>query len=253
MARPKEFRLIINNNKYVIVNQYSLDKRRLHKKLSEIKSGRRCYSTIYIPQKETDLIMEDCTRAISMLIGKSETGIALFLEEGSATCIVPPFPIKRFVRFEGTNIEPLTSLLNQDLIIGIILLRLGRCAVGILNGESLVARKTLTRYVKSRHKAGGSSQRRFERSRERLIREFFDKSCEAISSIMNPVRKDMHYLLFGGEQNIIKRFSKRCTFVNTMTDVTLRRIVQVEKPGTKSINEISTEVWKSQIYTVRTT
>ena len=102
---------------------------------------------------------------------ESETGVALFLTQDKIVAIMPPFPLSVDTLADDLTTTPLRQLLDADLLIGVVMLRLGRYGIGVLRGDSLIASKTATRHVKNRHRAGGQSQRRFERSRERLVRE----------------------------------------------------------------------------------
>ena len=119
-------------------------------------------------------------------MGRSDTGMALFAGQGRAVAIEPPFPIAETRMDPGVNASPLLGLLDSNPLVAVVLLRLGRYAVGAVRGEQLLASKTDTRYVKSRHRKGGSSQRRFERSRERLVRELYDKACEVAAEVLSP-------------------------------------------------------------------
>ena len=93
--------------------------------------------------------------------------------------VQPPVPLTTDARASRACCpEPLRELLRSSPVIGVVLLRLGRYAIGVLRGDKLIATKTDSRYMKNRHRAGGQSQRRFARSRERLIRELYDKTCE---------------------------------------------------------------------------
>ena len=106
-------------------------------------------------------------------IALSDTGAVIFTSDHDVVAIAPPFPVTQSIVFENYNQSELQRVIETKLTIGIVLLRLGRYAVGVLDGNKLIASKTDSRYVKNRHRAGGSSQRRFMRSRERLIRELY--------------------------------------------------------------------------------
>ncbi len=143
------------------------------------------------------------------------------------------------------------DILNQKYIIGVILLRLGRYAICILKGEEILNTKTKDRYVKNRHKAGGSSQRRFERSRERLIRELYDKTCEITKDIFEPYENKIDYLLFGGEKHTINGLHKRCTYIEKFKKQTLKRLLSIQhEPNQKTLENIHKEVWKSKLYEI---
>ena len=71
-------------------------------------------------------------------------------------------------------------------MVGVVLLRLGWFSVAIFKGTDLVVSKTDSRFVKGRHKKGGSSQRRFERTREGQSRKLFDKVCDTVGNVIEP-------------------------------------------------------------------
>ena len=190
---------------------------------------------------------EERTSQVLQHVGASETGHAVFLGESRAIAVAPPFAIPDDSISDGLNTAPLLQLVSQDLSIGVVMVRLGRYAVGVLRGDTLVASKTGSRYVKSRHRAGGSSQRRFERSRERLIRELFDKTCEVARSVFSTYESGMDYVLLGGERHTLEGFVKRCRYLQGLEQITLKRVLQVERPGQVALDGIASEVWKSQV------
>ncbi len=180
-------------------------------------------------------------------VGESETGMAVFWGDEVATVVLPPFPIGEPMSEEGVCTAPLVGLLKADFLVAVVLLRLGHYGVGVLRGDSLVASKSGSRYVKSRHRAGGSSQRRFERSRERLVRELFDKCCETAVGVLAPFRDGIGYVLMGGEKHTLREFRERCGLMRELSDRTLARTLKVDRPGKKALEGIGHQVWKSTV------
>lgn len=181
-------------------------------------------------------------------LGTSDTGVAVFTTVERTVAIRPPIPLGTDIRAAGAHIGELRSLLSSRPVIGVVLLRLGRYAVGVLRGESLVATKTDSRYMKNRHRAGGQSQRRFERSRERLIRELYDKTSEVTRAIFTPYLDEMDYVLLGGERGTLNGFVKRCPLMQReLKSKTLARRLPVAQPNQKALKGISREVWKSSV------
>jgi len=178
----------------------------------------------------------------------SDTGVAVFVTADRIVTIRPPIPLGADIRAIGAHTEQLRSLLSSEPIVGVVLLRLGRYAVGVLRGESLVATKTDSRYMKNRHRAGGQSQRRFERSRERLIRELYDKTCEVTRAIFTPHLDEIEHLLLGGERGTLNGFVKRCPLMqHELNSRILARRLAVDQPNQKALKGISREVWKSSV------
>ena len=178
--------------------------------------------------------------------GQTDTGLALFLGDRRAIAVCPPFPLRSDAWRDGMDAAPLIRLLRAEFLVGVVLLRLGRYAVGVVRDERLLASKTSARYVKNRHRAGGQSQRRFERSRERLVRELYDKTCETARTIFAPFELD--YIMLGGEGGTLKGFAQRCRCMRQFGGKALARRLAVDQPNQKALNGIAFEVYKSRVY-----
>ena len=205
--------------------------------------GARAYDHL-LPESEPDR-----SRAAEALatIGSSDTGVAVFLSPERTVAVQPPFPLNVDVGSEGVASKPILDILDSEPVIAVVLLRLGRYAVAVLRGDKLLATKTDTRYVKSRHRAGGSSQRRFERSRERLVRELYDTTCRISRGVFEPYLRDMDYVMLGGERGTLNGFVKRCRLMQDLESKTLSRILTVDRPNQKALKSISYEMWKSRV------
>ena len=182
-------------------------------------------------------------------IKNSSTGVIFFLKEKILDIVIPSFEVTENFVHTSYDLGPLKNIFNQPRIVGVILLRLGRFALAVLDDEKIVASKTEGRYVKNRHKAGGSSQRRFERSRERLIREFYDKSCEQVEKVFEGHIKNIDHIFLGGEVHTLNGFKKRCSFINKYDQKVMTRILDINIPNQKTINSIARQVYSSKLIT----
>jgi peptide subunit release factor 1 (eRF1) len=225
--------------------------------LDDLEASGEGVHTIYLSPESSDvskfLPQEEPWKSQAAYVmsqaGGSETGLAVYVMQNRVVAITPPFPLDSNMLADGVMATPLRRLLNDDLLIGVVMLRLGRYGVGVLRGDSLVASKTATRHVKNRHRKGGSSQRRFERSRERLVREIYDKACEVAQDVISPYLKELDYLMLGGERHTVNSFVKRCRFLQDQSSKTLSRRVAVDQPNHKALLSIHREVWKSRVVT----
>ena len=181
------------------------------------------------------------------VVAESETGATLFWCDGRAWVVLPPFPIDEDRFTEGIDVSGLTEVYERDVTVGVVLLRMGRYAIGVVRGDELLASKTDTRHVKNRHRAGGSSQRRFMRSRDRLIRELYDAGCEVTRRIFEPYLDSIDYVLAGGERQTINGFLKRCAFLEKSKLPVMKRLLAVDRPSHKALESIHREVWKSRV------
>ena len=233
-------------------------KARLLQLVAEVATSALCRNTIYLSPESLGRPVDVCYRApeagekeqlasVVQQAGESDTGLVLLWCEDRVVAIAPPFPVEEDSFTKGVDTLPLVELLSRDLFVGIILLRLGRYAVGVVHGDNLVASRSGTRYVKSRHRAGGSSQRRFERSRERLVQELFGKTCQTSREVFTPFGNRIDYLLMGGDRHVLQGFVESCVFLQRSEAVTLQRMLDVKRPGRAALEQMPYEVWKSRV------
>ena len=252
-----------------LVERHSTGKSRLRRLLDEVADEGWCERTLYLKpsslRARADNSRADNSRAVRPTrpddevlavvletVGESDTGLALFIGQGRALAVCPPFPLSDDMSRSEFVASPLLRLLEKDYVIGVVLLRLGRYAVGVLRGDSLIASKTAGRYMKNRHRAGGQSQRRFERSRERLIRELYDKTCESARNVLSPHAKRIDHILLGGENSTLSGFIERCRLMQNLSGKTLTRRLAIDRPDQKTLGNIAFETWKSRVYSFQT-
>ena len=233
---------------YELAERFTATKPRLLRLLAEFSECRR---TVYLTADALNDLLSRDQPDVSEIVrqaGDSDTGLAIFFAEDRVVAVVPPFPILADRTDDGLATGPLADILERDRLIGVVLLRLGRYVVGVLRQSGPVASKTGSRYVKRRHRAGGSSQRRFERSRERLVRELFDKACEVVARVFAPYNQRIDHVLLGGERNTLRDFTRRCRHLTDLESRTLARILRVDRPGQRALERLPAQLWESRVY-----
>jgi len=192
-------------------------------------------------------------RLLAPRIEKSETGAVAFWSEGCKLIILPPFPVERDQLLAGWDTSQLRALMARDYLLGVVLLRLGRFAVGVFRGGALLSSKTDTRYVKGRHSAGGWSQKRFERIREKQAQELFDKTCSVVKEQFAPFEGQLDYILLGGERFTLQGFLKRCDYLQRLSQgkKILGRVLNVREPNQKALEGVIETVWESRVVVIR--
>lgn len=180
-------------------------------------------------------------------LGDSETGAAIYRAGRKYWVVLPPFPIDEDRFVSGVDPSGLLQILEREVVVGVILLRMGRYAIGVVRGSELLEAKTDTRYVKRRHRAGGSSQRRFMRSRDRLIRELYDEACGVTRRLFEPHMQDIDCVLTGGERQTLAGFRKRCGFLEKSNLPVMRRLLAVDRPNREALEGIHREIWMSRV------
>src|SRR5436309_7917212 len=115
----------------------------------------------------------------------------------------PPFGLAHEAEYERIELEPLLEALDADHVVAALLVRLGGYAVGVFEGERLVASKVGTRFVKGRHKKGGSSSSRFRRRREEQARELTEAAAETAVRVLEPHRDRVEFVALGGDRRAV--------------------------------------------------
>lgn len=100
-----------------------------------------------------------------------------------AECHVP------FPPLAAETVDPAAALVEhaaRDRRVGVVLVRLGGHAAGVFWGERLVASKVGSRQVHGRSAAGGWSQQRFARRRDKQVREALRDAADVAVRVLGP-------------------------------------------------------------------
>jgi hypothetical protein len=149
---------------------------------------------------------------------------------------------------DGPNFDPFIASLTRQRKIAFILLRFGQYAVGVADDEKLVVSKTGTRYVKGRHRAGGQSQRRFERNREVWVARLYGQLCKTTTERFTPYERNLDALALGGDLHVLEDFRKRCEFSERLSRRVQNIHVPVDRPGMKSLKRAVTNAWGCRVW-----
>ena len=186
--------------------------------------------------------------AMDRSILDSDTGLAAFRSGNQALVILPPFPLVEEGISLSWNTKPLLALLETEYTIGVILLRLGRFSAAVFRGRKLLTAKTDARYVKGRHAAGGTSQKRFQRIREGQVRRLYDKTCQAVQAQFSSVAGDLDFILLGGEKFTLEGFLKVCPYLERQRDKILSRRLNVRDPKRDTLEEVAGMLVECRVY-----
>ncbi|MHA1792057.1 MAG: peptide chain release factor aRF-1 [Promethearchaeota archaeon] len=156
-------------------------------------------------------VMDAITSLIAKLkvLPKSETGYILFdgfipkqgpgTEREESYVIIPPEPVKTF-RYHCSSeflLEPLEEMLKDKSSYGLISIGRKEAAIAVLHGKHVKTIQSLTSGIHGKHRAGGQSQRRFERLIEEAAREFYKRIGEHANQILGEV-EDLKGIIVGG-------------------------------------------------------
>jgi hypothetical protein len=126
--------------------------------------------------------------------------VTLVGADGARASISVPFP-----PLPGGD-DPRAALIahvSTPRTVGVLLVRRGGTAVGVFEGDELIASKIDTAYVQGTTRAGGWSQKRFARRRENQARAAFAAAAEVAARVLLPFGDRVDALICGGDHTAV--------------------------------------------------
>jgi peptide subunit release factor 1 (eRF1) len=239
------------------VNRYSLSKPRMLHLLEELKANSIEVGSLCVQpgtsqrdiegMMETILDIKSVPNDLASSMAQSETGGILFWGPHHRYLVIPPFPVNKERVSNTCEIEPLNTLLHQEILFGLMLVRLGEYGMGVVRGETLLTSKAGTGLVHARHRQGGSSSHRFERHREKQMETFFTRVCMHAREQFEPYDRKLEYMLYGGTHETVTDFRKQCHFLGQFDKRALNRLLNVREPKKSGLPEAIQEAWSSKV------
>ncbi len=171
-------------------------------------------------------------------------GAACIETAGETITVRPPFGLAHARVYENVELSPLFEALAEDHVVAALLVRLGGYAVGVFVGERLVASKVGTRFVKGRHKKGGSSANRFRRRREEQERALFDAAAETAQRVLEPYRGKIEHLALGGDRAAATKVLEQLPW---LAGKTLPRFFTVPEPRQRELERLPYELYAAEL------
>ncbi len=243
----------------VVVNRFDMSRSQLLRRLKEMEAERILFTVNVNPhtlqsglKKELQLML-DRGAMLDTLIEKavgSPTGAAVFYAMNKGYVVRPPFPLAGEGLEWGFVPGPLISSLQKDYRLGLILVRLGRYAVAVFEGERLVAGKAGTGLVHARHHKGGSSANRYARHRLKQMEHFFSRVEDHAREVLSAYLDEIDYILYGGERSTLTRMWKQGAFFKSLQPRTLDRLISVREPRRAAFDEAIKQAYASAVFEV---
>ena len=149
----------------------------------------------------------------------------------------PPFPPLAVTGVrEGFDPAPLLEHAARDRVVGVLLVRLGGHAAGVFSGRRLVASKVGSRNVHGRRRAGGSSQRRFERRRAGQARVALEAAADVAARVLLPHRADLEAVVLGGDRRALSEVLEDPR-LRPLRRLVQERVLDVPDPRLKVLRE----------------
>src|SRR5919201_5016765 len=157
-------------------------------------------------------------------------GAVRFETPAETLSVRPPFGLPHSGSYDSLELGPLFEALDADHVIAALLVRLGGYAVGVFEGERLVASKVGSRFVKGRHRKGGSSSGRFSRRRDEQARALIEEAAETAARVLEPWRERVEFAALGGERAAVDRVLAARAELGWLGERALPRFFAVPEP-----------------------
>ena len=161
--------------------------------------------------------------------------------------VTPPFGLDHEADYPVVRAEPLLEALFVEPTVAVALVRLGGYAVGVFEGERLVASKVGSRFVKGRHKKGGSSANRFRRRREEQERELIDKAAEEAARVLGPWRARVERVALGGDRTAVGRVLAAHPDLAWLEPLALERFFDVPEPRLRVLEALPYQLYAAKV------
>ncbi len=168
------------------------------------------------------------------------------LGEGALT-VTPAFGLDHEGDYDVVRAGPLLDALEAESTVAVLLVRLGGYAIGVFEGERLVASKVGSRFVKGRHKKGGSSANRFRRRREEQERELIDAAAAETARVLGPWRERVAHVALGGDRSAVARVLESRPDLAWLQPLALERFFDVPEPRLRVLEALPYQLYAAKV------
>ena len=188
-------------------------------------------------------------RALEGSPGRSvyRQGAARIELDEAVLAITPPFGLDHEGEYEVVRVGPLLDALNVEPRVAVLLVRMGGYAVGVFEGERLVASKVGTRFVKGRHKKGGSSSNRFRRRRGEQERELVDAAASEAARVLESWRGRVEHVALGGDRSAVTRVLESRADLAWLQPLALERFFDVPEPRLRVLEALPYQLYAAKV------
>jgi peptide subunit release factor 1 (eRF1) len=174
-------------------------------------------------------------------------GEARFETEEETIVARPPFPLRHEGEYDRVRVAPLLEEIAEDHVFGAVLVRLGGYAVGVFEGERLVASKVGSRNVHGRHRAGGSSANRFRRRREEQARVLLLDAGEVAARVLDPHRGRLDAVALGGDRAAVRQMVELRPELRWLEEHALERFFAVPEPRQPVLERLAYDLYAVEL------
>lgn len=174
-------------------------------------------------------------------------GSARFELDELVLTVTPPFGLEEEASYETLRVGPVLEAFEAAPTVAALLVRMGGYAVGVFEGERLAASKVGTRFVKGRHKKGGSSANRFRRRRGEQERELVDAAAETAARVLEPWREQVEHVALGGDREAVRRVLASRADLGWLEPLALERFFDVPEPRLRVLEALPYQLFAAKV------
>ena len=117
--------------------------------------------------------------------------------DGAAATLTPPYPVR------AADASDFVAAVQRIPRTGVILIRRGGFAAAIVEGGAVIVSDVGKRHVQGRTAAGGWSQQRFARRRDKQVHELVEAAADYVARVIVP-GLPVDYLATGGDKPLVE-------------------------------------------------
>ena len=161
-------------------------------------------------------------------------------EKNELYIVEPIEPVSNFKYYCSSEfwVEPLEYMLTEKEVYGLIVIDNKEAAIGWVKGTHVEIVKTTSSGVASQHRAGGQSQRRFERLHDEGIAYFLNRVAELSNDIYLAMDLDtIEGIFIGGAGQTKSKFAEGTRFDYRLKDK-IKDVVDIGVGGSEGIRAL---------------
>jgi len=166
---------------------------------------------------------------------------------GGTLTVTPPFGLGHEGDYEQVVVGPLLEALGEDHTVAALLVRLGGYALGVFEGERLADSNVGSRFVKGRHRAGGSSANRFRRRREKQERELIEAAAVEAARVLAPWQGKVERVALGGDRAATRRLLAARPDLAWLEPLELERFFAVPEPRQRVLEVLPYQLYAAKV------
>ena len=160
--------------------------------------------------------------------------------------IAPPFLISE--NSELTDIKSIRGIVDVPANVLVIDLHIGKARIGIAQDARLIRSRTVSRYVRGQHRAGGQSANRFKRNRQEWQRKFDRKLADAVEKIASESEPSPVWLAIAGDRNAARRWLADTDVLARTGIELLARSFDSRADDRSALSKLARDVWACRVF-----